>query len=123
METSNAKIRVGFGRTEVSVRLDCIVSCAFSYGHGPRNPGVQGFCKRSRFHFLLVHVVFDFGNHHENCYLRNAKTRVGSARAEVSVRLDCVVVCALSFGHSPRNPGFQGFCKRLDFHAFVHGLF
>ena len=27
--------RVGFGRTEVSVRLDCIVFCALSYGMVP----------------------------------------------------------------------------------------
>ena len=33
-----AKTRVGFGRTEVSARLDCIVVCALSSGHGPENP-------------------------------------------------------------------------------------
>ena len=43
---------------------------------------------------------------------------VGFGRTEVSVRLDCVVVCALSFGHGPRGQGFEGFSKALDFHDF-----
>ena len=36
------------------------------------------------------------------------KTRVGFGRTEVSVRLDGIVVCALSFGHSPRGREFEG---------------
>ena len=28
------------------------------------------------------------------------------------------IVCALSYGHGPRNPWFEGFCKTLDFHGF-----
>ena len=45
LETSKYKTRVGFGRTKASVRLDCIVVCSLSFGHGSRNPGFQGFCK------------------------------------------------------------------------------
>ena len=48
----NAKTRVGFGRTKVSVRLDCIVFSALSW-HGPRNPGVHGFGKTADFHASL----------------------------------------------------------------------
>ena len=48
------------------------------------------------------------------------KTRVGFGRTEVSVRLDCIVFCALSFGHGPRNLGFQRFGKRLDFYDLLH---
>ena len=54
----------------------------------------------------------------QNRNRQNAKTRVGFGRTEVSVRLDCIVFYVLSFGHGPRNSGFQGFCKRLDFHVF-----
>ena len=68
-------------------------------------------------------ILLDFGKHDENWKrIPNKKTRVGFGRTEVSVRLGCIFVCALSFGHGPRNPGFQGFCKRLDFHAFLHGI-
>ena len=38
--------RAGVGRTEVAFRRDCIVFCALPFGHGPRNPAFQGFCKR-----------------------------------------------------------------------------
>ena len=44
------KTRVGLGRTEVFVRLDCIVFCALSSGHGPRGQGFEGFCKTLDFH-------------------------------------------------------------------------
>ena len=50
---------------------------------------------------------------------QNAKTRVGFGRTEVSVRLDGIVVCALSFGHGPRGRGFEGFWKGVDFKFFV----
>ena len=63
----------------------------------------------------------DFGNNHDNWKKLNEKTRVGFGRTEVSVRLDCIVVCALSFVHGPRNPGFQGLGKGLDFHDFCPG--
>ena len=59
----------------------------------------------------------------QNWKLQNAKTRVGFGRTEVSVRLDCIIVCALLFGYGLRNPGFQGFCARLDFHAFLARCF
>ena len=36
------KTRVGFGRTEVSVRLDGIFFCALSFGHGPGGLGFYG---------------------------------------------------------------------------------
>ena len=34
--------RVGFGRTELSLRLSCTEFCALSSGHGPMNLGFQG---------------------------------------------------------------------------------
>ena len=40
-----AKTRVGFGRTELSLRLSCTEFCALSSGHGPRGRGFEGFCK------------------------------------------------------------------------------
>ena len=36
------KTRVGFGRTELSLRLSCTEFCALSSGHGPRDLGFQG---------------------------------------------------------------------------------
>ena len=51
------------------------------------------------------------------------KTRVGFGRTEVSVRLDGIVFCALSFGHGPRGRGFEGVWKRVDFHVFVGGRY
>ena len=38
----NEETRVGFGRTEVSARLDGTVVCALSSGHGSRNPQLEG---------------------------------------------------------------------------------
>ena len=35
------KTRVGFGRTELSIRLSCAEFCALSPGHGPRVLGFQ----------------------------------------------------------------------------------
>ena len=52
----------------------------------------------------------------------NGKIRVGFGRTEVSVRLDGIVVCALSFGHGPRGQGFEGFSKTLDVHDFFGGV-
>ena len=46
------------------------------------------------------------------------KTRVGLCRTEVSVRLDGIVFCALSFGHGPRGQGFEGVSTGVDFHVF-----
>ena len=45
--------RVGFGRTELSLRLSCTEFCALSSGHGPRGRGFEGFCKTLDF--------YDFG--------------------------------------------------------------
>ena len=36
------KTRVGFGRTELSLRLSYTECCALSSGHGPRGKGFQG---------------------------------------------------------------------------------
>ena len=44
------KTRVGFGRTELSLRLSCIEFCALSSGQGPRGRGFEGFCKTLDFH-------------------------------------------------------------------------
>ena len=51
------KTRVGFGRTEVCVRLDGIVFCALSFGHGPRGQGSGGVSKGVDFHVLLGAVL------------------------------------------------------------------
>ena len=47
------KTRVGFGRTELSLRLSCTEFCALSSGHGPRGQGFEGFCKTLDFHDFL----------------------------------------------------------------------
>ena len=44
------KTRVGFGRTELSLRLSCTEFCALSSGHGPRGQGFEGFSKTLDFH-------------------------------------------------------------------------
>ena len=44
------KTRVGFGRTELSLRLSCTEFCALSSGHGPRNPRFRRFLKILDFH-------------------------------------------------------------------------
>ena len=46
------------------------------------------------------------------------KTRVGFGRTELSLRLSCTEVCALSFGHGPRDLGFQGGSSGVDFCIF-----
>ena len=50
MEPYFEKTRVGFGRTELSLRLSCAEFCALSSGHGPRGRGFEGFCKTLDFH-------------------------------------------------------------------------
>ena len=44
------KTRVGFGRTELSLRLSCTEFCALSSGHGPRVFGFQGGEEGVNFH-------------------------------------------------------------------------
>ena len=44
------KTRVGFGRTELSLRLSCTEFCALSSGHGPRGEGFYGGSSRVDFH-------------------------------------------------------------------------
>ena len=44
------KTRVGFGRTELSLRLSCTEFCALSSGHGPRGQGFEGFSITLDFH-------------------------------------------------------------------------
>ena len=46
------------------------------------------------------------------------KTRVGFGRAELSLRLSCTELCALSSGHGPSVKGFQAGSSRVDFHVF-----
>ena len=36
------------------------------------------------------------------------KTRVGSGRTEISVRMDCIIVSSPSSGHGPRGKVFKG---------------
>ena len=38
-------------------------------------------------------------------------------RTEVSVRLDDMVICALSFGHGHKRRGFEEVSKSLDYHV------
>ena len=47
------KTRVGFGRTELSLRLSCTEFCALSSGHGPKGQGSEGFSKTLDFHYFL----------------------------------------------------------------------
>ena len=49
------------------------------------------------------------------------KTRVGFGRTELSLMLSCTEFCALSSGHGPRNPWFEGGGETLDFHDFWGG--
>ena len=42
MKSILIKTRVGFGRTELSLRLSCTEFCALSSGHGPRGEGFYG---------------------------------------------------------------------------------
>ena len=44
------KTRVGFGRTELSLRLSCTEFCALSSGHGPRGLGFEGGGETLDFH-------------------------------------------------------------------------
>ena len=44
------KTRVGFGRTELSLRLSCTEFCALSSGHGPRGRGFEGGEETLDFH-------------------------------------------------------------------------
>ena len=44
------KNRVGFGRTELSLRLSWTEFCALSSGHGPRGEGFYGGSSRVDFH-------------------------------------------------------------------------
>ena len=47
------KTRVGFGRTELSLRLSCTEFCALSSGHGPRGRGFEGGGETLDFHDLF----------------------------------------------------------------------
>ena len=42
MERIFGESRVGFGRTELSLRLSCTEFCALSSGHGPRGRVLKG---------------------------------------------------------------------------------
>ena len=48
------KTRVGFGRTELSLRLSWTEFCALSSRHGPRWKGFQGGSSRVDFHVFQV---------------------------------------------------------------------
>ena len=58
------KTRVGFGRTELSLRLSCTEFCALSSGHGPRGQGFEGFSKTLDFHDFFGGSKM--GKKHEN---------------------------------------------------------
>ena len=47
------KARVGFGRTELSLRRSCTEFCALSSGHGPRGRGFEGGEETLDFHDFL----------------------------------------------------------------------
>ena len=110
------KTRVGFGRTELSLRLSCTEFCAPSSGHGPRGEGFYGGSSRVEFFIFLGGT----GAGQECQILKSILmiTRVGFGRTELSLMLSCTEFCALSSGHGPRGRGFEGFCKTLDFHDF-----
>ena len=55
-----------------------------------------------------------------NAFLK--KTRVGFGRTELSLRLSCTELCALSSGHGPRGRGFEWGGETLDFHFFFGGV-
>ena len=44
------RTRVGFARTELSLRLSCTEFCALSSGHGHSGQGLKGFWKTLDFH-------------------------------------------------------------------------
>ena len=63
----NATTRVGFGRTEVSVQLNCIVACALSFLSMVPGILVSGVLQKVGCHVCLLHgLLWDFGNNHEN---------------------------------------------------------
>ena len=47
------KNRVGFGRTELSLRLSCTEFCALLSGHGPRGRGFEAGGETLDFHDLF----------------------------------------------------------------------
>ena len=47
------KTRVGFGRTELLLRLSCTEFCALSSGHGSRGQGLEGGEETLDFHDFL----------------------------------------------------------------------
>ena len=111
--------RVGFGRTELSLRLSCTEFCALSSGHGPRGGGFYGGSSGAD-------LCIFFGRYWGGQKWQNLKsilmiTRVGFGRTELSLMLSYTEFCALSSGHGPRGQGFEGFCKILDFHDFFGG--
>ena len=69
--------------------------------------------------FLILSFFWGaWGHTVQHWNLRNGITMVGLGRAEVSVRLDGIVFCALSFGHGHSERGFEGVSKNLDFMFF-----
>ena len=53
MKSIFAKTRVGFGRTELSLRLSYTEFCALSSGHGPRGLGFEGGGETLDFHLFF----------------------------------------------------------------------
>ena len=70
----------------------------------------QHFAKKKSLHFWVEIETAFF-----------EKTRVGFGRTELSLRLFCTELCALSSGHGPRVLGFQGVSSGVDFHDFQGG--
>ena len=54
MKSILIKTRVGFGRTELSLRLSCTEFCALSSGHGPRGRGFEGGGETLDFHDFFL---------------------------------------------------------------------
>ena len=54
-----------------------------------------------------------------NVFLK--KTRVEFGRTELSLRLSCTELCALSSGHGPRSLGFQGGPSGTESCVFLDG--
>ena len=113
------KNRVGFGRTELSLRLSWTELCALSSGHGPRKQGFQGGSSRVDF---CIFVGSGTGGVRSDKFWKVflKKTRVGFGRTELSLRLSCTEFCALSSGHDgSRGQGFEGGEETLDFCNFL----
>ena len=100
------KTRVGFGRTELSLRLSCTEFRALSFGHGPRGLGFYG--GSSGVDFCIFLLGGTGGSKVTTVKRILIKTRL-------SLMLSCTEFRALSSGHGPRGRCFYGGSSGADF--------